>query len=571
MTRATAKAGKDRWRKYTIASDASHHLCDGTPAYEARFFEVLKFHAPGLSPVLDASGAYHIDPDGCPAYIERHIRAFGFYEGRAAVRSKSGWLHILPDGSPLYAERYAWCGNFQDGLCAARNREGGYFHIDQRGTPAYDTCYAYVGDFRDGCSVVQYADGMHTHIDTLGKPIHGRQFLDLDVFHKGFARARDEGGWHHVDMLGKPLYGARFQNVEPFYNGQARVEGFDGSLSVISESGDTLLEIRKPIRSPLEDLSGDMIGMWRTQTIRAAVELGVFEALPSSAERVERSLHLAPSTGVRLMRALTELELVWRDAKGVYHPTEKGTYLKRSHPLSLADAALMWGGETYTAWSKIVHSIRSGGSGFQSLYGANFFDWIQDMPEELAICQAAYDTYAKHDYGELSDAADFGAHADILDAGGGAGGGLALALLRAYPTLKATIMDRPEVIELARVPDEMRERCRLIAGDMFEAWPVESEAVALARILHDWSDADALRILRRAREAMPVGGALYIIEMLLDDSSAGGMLDLHMLVTTGGAERNKDDFAKLLNETGFELADVIPTRAVSSIVRAKAK
>ena len=117
-------------------------------------------------------------------------------------------------------------------------------------------------------------------------------------------------GWHHIDKSGAALYQARFDNVEPFYNGQARVRGLDGSLSVIDEYGRTVLELSKPLKSPLEELSADMVGMWRTQTIRAAVELGVFELLPASAASVEERLQLAESVGARLMRALDELGLV---------------------------------------------------------------------------------------------------------------------------------------------------------------------------------------------------------------------------------------------------------------------
>ena len=105
------------WRHYRISSDGTYHVCDGRPAYAERFLEVLKFHAPGLAPVLDDSGAYHITPDGLPAYEARHLRTFGFYEGRAAVHSADGWSHVLPGGSHLYSERYAWCGNFQEGRC----------------------------------------------------------------------------------------------------------------------------------------------------------------------------------------------------------------------------------------------------------------------------------------------------------------------------------------------------------------------------------------------------------------------------------------------------------------------
>ena len=188
-------------------------------------------------------------------------------------------------------------------------------------------------------------------------------------------------------------YLARFRNVEPFYNGQSRVEGFDGSLSVIGESGETLVELRGPLRSPLEELSGDMVGMWRTQAIRAAVELGLFEALPASAQDIERALELADSVGVRLMRALTELGLVQPDAKGVYyHSTERGALLQRSHPLSLADAAPLWGGETYEAWTEAEYSLRTGRSAFRKLYGQNLFEHVKDRPEQLRSSHRAFAT-----------------------------------------------------------------------------------------------------------------------------------------------------------------------------------
>ena len=162
-----------------------------------------------------------------------------------------------------------------------------------------------------------------------------------------------------MGMAGEPLYEERFKNVEPFYNGQARVERFDGSLSVIDESGRTLLELRRPSQSHLEQLSGDMVGLWRTQTIHAAVELGVFELLPASAEEVELKAQLHRSIGARLMRALVDLRLVVRDETGVYHPTDRGSLLMRNHPLSLADAARHWGRESYGAWAGVARSLQT--------------------------------------------------------------------------------------------------------------------------------------------------------------------------------------------------------------------
>ena len=561
---------KDRWREFKVSDDASHHVYRGVPSYKERFHEVMKFHEPGLAAAHDESGAYHIGPDGQPAYDARHIRTFGFYEGRAAVHSPDGWFHILPDGSPLYEERYEWCGNFQDGRCTVRGPDGSYFHLQVDGTSAYGGRYRYAGDFRDGHAVVQRDDGMHSHIDSRGRTLHGRWYRDLDVFHKGYARACDAEGWHHVNTTGEPLYGPRFRDVEPFYNGQSRVERIDGSLAVIDESGHTLLELSRPPRSDLERLSSEMVGLWRTQTIRAAVELEVLECLPATAAEVERLAGMHSSTGVRLMRALIELGLVTEHADGSYRATELGSLLLKRHPLSLADAALHWGRESYAAWSGITEALVTGRSHFEREYGRNFFEWIQDRPADLNAYHRAMASYARHDYGELARSLGFSVHQRFLDAGGGTGE-LAFALLRDNPELEATVMDRPEVVATSVTPEDLRGRCRFIQGDLLQRWPAVSDAVILARVVHDWPDRDALRILRRAREAMSRGSMLYVVEMLLDkETGSGGLLDLNMLVMTEGVERTEEQFTCMLDEAGFELLDVIETRTVSSVIRARA-
>ncbi len=249
-----------RWQDLTVAPEGTHHLRDGRPIYEERFDGVLKFHAPGLAPVVQDGLAWHIRPDGTPAYARRFLRTFGFYQGVAAVESSDGWHHIHPDGTDLSVARFDWCGNFQESRCAVRGRDGTYFHITDAGVPAYARRWRYAGDYRDGAAVVQAEDGRSTHIDLEGAFLHGRWFLDLDVFHKGFARARDPRGWTHVDRNGRPVYRRRFAAVEPFYNGQARVERFDGGLEVIDEQGRTVRILRHTTPGPT--WSDHRIGGW---------------------------------------------------------------------------------------------------------------------------------------------------------------------------------------------------------------------------------------------------------------------------------------------------------------------
>lgn len=233
------------WGAISVSSCGTHHVdVRGEPVYAERFDEVLAFHAPGLAPVRRHGLAWHVRPDGRDAYARRFIRTFGFYDELAAVISPDGWHHVTAAGADAYPERHAWCGNFQQGRCTVRDRRGEYHHIKGDGSEAYPARWRYAGDYREGVAVVQATNGRLTHIDLDGELVHECWFLDLDVFHKRFARARDEEGWTHVDVRGRPAYARRFASVEPFYNGQARVERFDGALGVIDEAGETVLELR---------------------------------------------------------------------------------------------------------------------------------------------------------------------------------------------------------------------------------------------------------------------------------------------------------------------------------------
>ncbi len=232
------------WIDVTVADDRSHHLRRGEPLYGERYDDVIEFREPGLAPVRLADRAWHIRLDGREAYARRFQRTFGFYEQLATVISVDGWHHIDTGGTDAYPDRFDWCGNFQSGRCAVRTTDHAYFHVRADGRPAYAPRWRYAGDYREGLAVVQRDDGRSTHIDLGGEVVHGRWFLDLDVPHKGYARARDADGWFHIDRRGRPAYTRRFAIVEPFYNGHARVEALDGTVVVIDENGLTLFTLR---------------------------------------------------------------------------------------------------------------------------------------------------------------------------------------------------------------------------------------------------------------------------------------------------------------------------------------
>ncbi len=547
------------WRDARVSPEGTHHVRNGAPLYAERFDEVLKFHAPGLAPVRRGGEAWHIRADGTAAYRRRFRRTFGFYEGLAAVAAPDGWRHIRPDGSDLSAARFHWCGNFQGGRCAVRGFDGGYLHVTPEGEPGYDARWRYAGDFRDGAAVVQSGDGRSTHIDLRGEPVHGVRFLDLDVFHKGCARARDEDGWMHINATGRPLYTRRFAAVEPFYNGQARVERFDGGLEVIDEAGGRVVELRPPLKSEFAALSDDMTGFWRTQAICAAVELGVFEALPATAGGVARTCGLDPARTWRLLRALAELRLAV-EVNGEWRATGRGEYLRTGHPRTLTDAAREYGRAFPQMWKTLPEAVRG-----TDWTPPDIFSDVAAEPARTAAHHRMLMSYALHDYPAVPAALDLRGDEHVIDAGGGLGA-LAGLLADEYPELRITVLDRPEVVEQAtrRGPGN---RVRLRPADLFEPWGIEGDAVVMARVLHDWDDAPALRLLLRARRALPSGGRLFVVEMVMSENAvAGSLCDLHLLTATGGRERTAAEYAALLGDARFAFEGVRRIPALPSIV-----
>jgi hypothetical protein len=91
-------------------------------------------------------------------------------------------------------------------------------------------------------------------------------------------------------------------------------------------------------------------------------------------------------------------------------------------------------------------------------------------------------------------------------------------------------------------------------------------------IIHDWSDEQSVLILKDCRKVIPDHGRLLIIEAVVptgNEPSLAKDFDMVMLVLPGGIERTEVEYRVLLEEAGFQLSSVTPTRSAVSIVEGK--
>ncbi|SFU21620.1 O-methyltransferase [Mesorhizobium sp. YR577] len=111
----------------------------------------------------------------------------------------------------------------------------------------------------------------------------------------------------------------------------------------------------------------------------------------------------------------------------------------------------------------------------------------------------------------------------------------------------------------------------MVVGSFFEAIPAGGDAYILKAILHDWDDAESSAILKICRRPIKPEAKLLVLERVIappNEFSDAKFSDLNMLVSPGGQERTRDEFAALFAVAGFRLTRVVPTGTRFSVVEA---
>jgi acetylserotonin N-methyltransferase len=167
-----------------------------------------------------------------------------------------------------------------------------------------------------------------------------------------------------------------------------------------------------------------------------------------------------------------------------------------------------------------------------------------------------------HGFGQLASppavhAFDLSRFTHLVDLGG-ATGHLAIAACEAYPNLRATVLDLPNVEKFARVHISRSlasDRIDFVSSDFFANDLPPADLYNLGRILHDWSEEKIVALLSKIYVALRPGGALLIEETIVNPDHSGPvpslMQDLNMLVCTDGRERTFSEYRGLLESSGF--------------------
>jgi hypothetical protein len=308
---------------------------------------------------------------------------------------------------------------------------------------------------------------------------------------------------------------------------------------------------------------------WASRCLHVVAELGVADALgdqPQSTEALAKATSTQPQALYRVLRLLASLGIFeWRN--GTWNHTESSRFLRSNHPESLRDYVRMLGLPVFwSALEDLEHSLRTGECAFAKRHPEGVFAYLAKHPDESRIFDSAMTSKSHRDIAAILPAYGFSQFATIADIAGGRGH-LLRAILKSSPKTQGILFDQPHVV--AEVAPEDGEKLTVIGGNFFTDSMPKADAYLLMNIIHDWPDAESIKILSAIRRAMSKRARVLIIETVVPDAPGPHLskeLDIAMMAIPGGMERTQEEYASLATKCALRLERMVETLSPYSVL-----
>jgi 2,7-dihydroxy-5-methyl-1-naphthoate 7-O-methyltransferase len=333
--------------------------------------------------------------------------------------------------------------------------------------------------------------------------------------------------------------------------------------------------------------------LWTPWSLRLAVTFGLPDLIAGGVTDVtrlaERSGTHAESLG-RVLRHLANLGIVAETGPGQVELTELGQVLRSDHPARVAgfldqDNAFTRSGDQVIPG--LLHSVRTGDPAWLEVFGRSFWDDLEAKPDLAAAFDRTMSVHGGNLGPRIAAAYDWSGVRHLVDVGGGTGKVLA-DVLRAHGHLQGTLVDLPGTVSRAAETfgnAGVADRAQVSGQSFFDELPDAGDVYLLTHVIHNWSDEESVRILRRGAEAAGPDGRVLIVDQIVPETAAAPVAataaapdapdqdtghgasgarsfatqrDLSMLVVLGSKERTEEEFRRLGVAAGLELSSTSP-------------
>jgi hypothetical protein len=291
----------------------------------------------------------------------------------------------------------------------------------------------------------------------------------------------------------------------------------------------------------------------------AAVRLDLAGALANrarTADSLAAEMKTEPDATARLLQFLASIGILQELKDLRFALSDVGQYLRLDHSDSIAKEILMFsGGETYRAWGEMLQTIKTGKPAFEILNGESLFSYLANHPEPAERFQQAWHEITATVAKEFVQEFDFSTARTVTDIGGGYGIFLG-TVLRQLPDINGVLFDFQASVKGAE--DTFRNlgvegRVKVVTGNAEKHLPA-MEICTMKSVIHGYNDEQAIRILSNCFAALPPSGKVLMLERVIPKEGGyhwSRLVDMTMMVMTGGRERTEEEYAKLYARSGF--------------------
>jgi SAM-dependent methyltransferase len=268
----------------------------------------------------------------------------------------------------------------------------------------------------------------------------------------------------------------------------------------------------------------------------AASDLGVFEALArtpdQTADSVAQARGLDPR-GVRLLLdACVAVGLLTKKDDRYANTPDTAMFLVPGSPADLS-GAIRYNRDVYSAWGRLPELARTG----RPVEKPELH--LGDDPARTRAFAMAMHGRAMGIGRAVVPLLDLANRSRLLDVGGGPGTYSTL-IARTNPGIACTVLDLPGIVAVADeliAAQKIGERVRTLAGDYHTAvFPGGMDVVLFFGVLHQESPESIVALFRKAYAALNPGGAVYVLDMMTDETHTqprfSALFAVNMALTT---------------------------------------
>ena len=304
------------------------------------------------------------------------------------------------------------------------------------------------------------------------------------------------------------------------------------------------------------------VAYWKSSTLFTALDLDLFTILADdqiSIPVLSQKLKLSQRTLGMLLNALKVLNLVSINQDLVSNTVLTRTYLCKDRQTYLGEA-IRFNAKSYSAWGKLTQSVK------QDKPAVDPYHFLGKDKEATRNFVCAMHHRAQSEIPILLNLFPLKNCKKLLDIGGGPAT-YAVAYAEKYPDLTVTVIDLPEILDVARdliQNSPARNRIILHAGDVFkDPFGTNCDAVLMSGILHRTEEKSTIELLRKVSSSLHPKGVVGISDLFTGGNHHNIVLpelfSLHMMLTSKqGQSLHLPDMKNILNQASLKLTKVIP-------------